>query len=204
MIRGSAVWDRIAAGAPPLEDDEFAAPLEYLPSKAEGVLRRGDVFVFFAAGGGGYGDPLDREPGAVVHDVAQDWVSGERARSDYGVAIADDGAVDAAATEALRADIRARRKQGRSAPWSPEDDFAGDAAARIGENLMSRDGALACRRCETALTGAAGHVVEATAPLVKAGPWIALRWAGASPNFSLHEVACPGCGTLLSVSEVRT
>ncbi len=202
VIRGSAVWDRIAAGAPPLDDDDFAAPIEYLPSKAEGVLGHGDVFVFFAAGGGGYGDPLDREPAAVARDVAERWVSAERARSDYGVALTGDGAPDAAATDAQRGDIRARRKQGRSAPWTPDDDIRGDAA-RIGENLMSLGGTLACRRCGTTLTGEAGHVVAATAPLAKAGPWIALRWAGASPNFSLQEIACPGCGTLLSVTEMR-
>jgi len=204
VIRGSAVWDRIAAGAPPTDDDEFAAPIEYLPSKAEGVLGPGDVFVFFAAGGGGYGDPLDRDPDAVATDVAQNWVSGERARSDYGVAFADDGSVDAAATEALRAAVRARRKQGASVPWTAADDVTSDGTTRIGENLMSQDGKLVCRRCDTALTGEVGHVVEAAAPLAKAGPWIALRWGGNSPNFSLSEIACPGCGTLQSVSEVRT
>ena len=47
-------------------------------------------------------------------------------------------------------------------------------------------------------------MLEATAPLAKAGPWIALRWGGDSPNFSLAEIACPGCGTLQSVSEQRT
>ncbi len=203
LIRDSAVWDRIAAGAPPLDDEDFGAPIEYLPSKAEGVLGRGDAFVFYAAGGGGYGDPLDRDAEAVARDVAEDWVSPERARSDYGVAITDDGAVDAAATEALRTEIRAQRKQGRPGTWALEDRVAGDGETRIGENVMARDGGLACRRCETILTGASGRVVEATAPLAKAGPWIALRWGGDSPNFALAEIACPGCGTLLSVSEVR-
>ena len=110
---------------------------------------------------------------------------------------------DAAATEALRTEIRAQRKQGRPGTWALEDRVAGDGETRIGENVMARDGGLACRRCETILTGASGRVVEATAPLAKAGPWIALRWGGDSPNFALAEIACPGCGTLLSVSEVR-
>ncbi len=203
LIRGSAVWDRIAAGAPPMDDEDFAAPIEYLPSKAEGVLERGDVFVFFAAGGGGYGDPLDRDGHAVMRDVAEGWVSIERARSDYGVALADDGVVDAAATEALRAELRAGRSRGRAAAWPRDDHVAGDGETRIGENLVLRDGELACRRCATALTGEAGHVVAATAKLAKAGPWIALRWGGDSPNFELREIACPGCFTLLSVDEVR-
>ena len=202
VIRNSAVWERIAAGAPPISDDEFAAPIEYLPSKAEGVLEPGDVFVFFAAGGGGYGDPLDRNPEAVASDIAQDWVSVKRAKSDYGVSIADDGSVDPVATEALRTEIRSRRKKGRLVAWEIVDEIRGDS--RIGENLLSRGGKLICRRCEAPLTGKLGHVVEATAPLAKAGPWIALRWNGDTPNFSLSEITCPDCGTLQSVTEVRT
>jgi len=202
VIRNSAVWERIAAGAPPISDDEFAAPIKYLPSKAEGVLEPGDVFVFFAAGGGGYGDPLDRNPEAVASDIAQDWVSVKRAKSDYGVSIADDGSVDPVATEALRTEIRSRRKKGRLVAWEIVDEIRGDS--RIGENLLSRGGKLICRRCEAPLTGKLGHVVEATAPLAKAGPWIALRWNGDTPNFSLSEITCPDCGTLQSVTEVRT
>ena len=202
VIRNSAVWERIAAGAPPISDDEFAAPIKYLPSKAEGVLEPGDVFVFFAAGGGGYGDPLDRNPEAVASDIAQDWVSVERAKSDYGVSFADDGSVDPVATEALRSEIRLRRKKGRLVAWEIVDEIRGDS--QIGENLLSRGGKLICRRCEAPLTGKLGHVVEATAPLAKAGPWIALRWNGDTPNFSLSEITCPDCGTLQSVTEVRT
>jgi N-methylhydantoinase B len=203
VIRGSAVWDRIASGAPPIADADFAAPIEYLPSKAEGVLGEGDVFVFFAAGGGGYGDPLDRDPDAVARDVAQGWVSAERAEADYGVALDQDGSVDGAATDALRADVRARRKQGKSGAWNAADGIGAGDDRRIGENLVARDGQLACRRCDTVLTGEAGQVVETSAPLDKAGPWIALRWNGDSPNFALSEIVCPGCGTLQSVSEVR-
>ena len=185
-----------------ISGDEFAAPIKYLPSKAEGVLEPGDVFVFFAAGGGGYGDPLDRNPEAVASDIAQDWVSVKRAKSDYGVSIADDGSVDPVATEALRTEIRSRRKKGRLVTWEIVDEIRGDS--RIGENLLSRGGKLICRRCEAPLTGKLGHVVEATAPLAKAGPWIALRWNGDTPNFSLSEITCPDCGTLQSVTEVRT
>ncbi len=52
-------------------------------------------------GGGGCGDPRKREPQRVLADVLDGFVSIERARSDYGVVIAD-GAVDETATRALR------------------------------------------------------------------------------------------------------
>ena len=45
----------------------------------------GDVILFDSAGGGGYGDPLQRDPQAVAADVVNGYVSIEKAREDYGV-----------------------------------------------------------------------------------------------------------------------
>jgi N-methylhydantoinase B len=60
-------------------------------------------------GGGGWGDPLDREPDLVALDVAQGKVSAESAHDDYGVLLGDDGTVDADATGRRRDELRARR-----------------------------------------------------------------------------------------------
>ena len=63
----------------------------------------GDVISFYSAGGGGYGDPLKRDPAAVEKDVRYGYVSVEKAREDYGVVIDPETmAVDAGATELLR------------------------------------------------------------------------------------------------------
>jgi N-methylhydantoinase B len=51
------------------------------------LCRTGDVIEFDSAGGGGYGDPLQRDPQMVAADVADGYVSIEKAREDYGVAI---------------------------------------------------------------------------------------------------------------------
>jgi N-methylhydantoinase B len=69
----------------------------------------GDVVIMRSAGGGGYGDPLTRDPGRVRADVAAGYVSRERARDGYGVALRDDGTVDAAETAALRLRLAAAR-----------------------------------------------------------------------------------------------
>jgi len=50
-------------------------------------LKPGDVVTIDAAGGGGCGNPLDREPERVERDVTEEYVSVERAREDYGVII---------------------------------------------------------------------------------------------------------------------
>jgi N-methylhydantoinase B len=79
-------------------------------------LAAGDVFSRPTAGGGGYGDPLERDPALVREDVADDYVSLARARKDYGVilhVVDTDLAeydIDHAATQRERAQIRAQRR----------------------------------------------------------------------------------------------
>jgi N-methylhydantoinase B len=73
-----------------------------LSSKSTIDLVPGDVISVRTCGGGGYGAPIEREPARVLRDVLEGKVSVERARDVYRVAIAD-RALDAAATEALRA-----------------------------------------------------------------------------------------------------
>ena len=68
-----------------------------------------DTFEMICASGGGYGDPLDRDPEAVHRDIVEHRVDPEIARDIYGVAFAPDGSVDAAATEARRALLREDR-----------------------------------------------------------------------------------------------
>ena len=76
----------------------------------------GDSFTRPSAGGGGYGDPLDRPAEEVLEDVIDGYVSVERAAIDYGVVVSvidadmDQYEFDAAATEAKRQEIRAARK----------------------------------------------------------------------------------------------
>ncbi len=82
---------------------------EWLPAKAEGVkVKSGDLLYFNTWGGGGWGDPYQRDPELVRQDVRRRLVTTEGARR-YGVIISDDGAVDQAATKQLRAELVAQR-----------------------------------------------------------------------------------------------
>ena len=56
-------------------------------------------------GGGGYGDPLEREPDAVLQDVLDDRCDAAYARAVYGVCI-ESSQVDVRATDALRGSMR--------------------------------------------------------------------------------------------------
>jgi N-methylhydantoinase B len=73
-------------------------------------LAPGDVVIMDAAGGGGYGDPRERDPELVQEDVIQGYVTVERAKQDYGVVI-DPGMMkaDLSATDELRRSMRATR-----------------------------------------------------------------------------------------------
>jgi N-methylhydantoinase B len=83
---------------------------EDLPSKKMIVLHPGDQLWEYIAGGAGYGDPLDRDPAAVLGDVLDGKVSRETARESYGVVLAPDGdTVDEIATKECRAALRAGR-----------------------------------------------------------------------------------------------
>jgi N-methylhydantoinase B len=72
-------------------------------------MKPGDVIVIDVAGGGGFGNPLERDPEMVQEDVIQGYVSIEKAREDYGVLI-DPGTmrVDPGATEELRRSARGK------------------------------------------------------------------------------------------------
>ena len=73
-----------------------------VPADTEVIIRSGS--------GGGWGDPLEREPARVQWDVIEGLVSAKAARERYGVVLDDRGECDDRATEALRSELHARRQ----------------------------------------------------------------------------------------------
>jgi N-methylhydantoinase B len=77
-----------------------------IPGKVAGFgLNEGDVVRMESAGGGGYGDPLARQPERVLADVARGYISASQADARYGVVLDADGAVDAGATKVRRREL---------------------------------------------------------------------------------------------------
>ncbi len=66
-------------------------------------LEYGDVIRIGTPGGGGYGDPLERDPADVAADVRRGVLSAEYAAREYGVVLHAGATVDEAATQARRA-----------------------------------------------------------------------------------------------------
>jgi N-methylhydantoinase B len=88
-----------------------------LDAWARVVLKPGETIVSISSAGGGYGPAHERDPEHVRHDVADGWVTAQRAQATYGVVLAPDGSVDEQATAARRAQIRG----GETQPPASED-----------------------------------------------------------------------------------
>jgi N-methylhydantoinase B len=199
-----------------VEDLQSAEDL-LLRGKSNGtVLLPGDVVQATFSGGGGYGDPLEREPEEVEHDVRSGYVSADAAEQVYGVIIGRDGALDAGATQALREAVRRDRKrwalasdmQGHAAPsFTPA---TGEPARDVHEYVVARDQrgqrVLACSRC--------GHVLSDYADNYKHGLLVDIGSATLIPKvgdpsvfldeeIEFRRYCCPGCQTLMATEIAR-
>ena len=212
---GLGVLDRVRAGDYPTAAAMRAGAWgkSFLPA---GVPERiplpeGSLLVDYVAGGGGFGDPIDRDPLAVLKDFGRGWVSREVAEKIYGVILSGDGKnVDTAATEARRREIRdGRLREGQ--PVSGKTSSVA-APARNGWRRLLRfhaslelanDGKrkiVRCARCSHIFCAAdqnykvyalhrAIHLNEVMPPLPSGEPYIG----------EYHIYTCPGCATQLQV-----
>lgn len=83
------------------------------------VVHVGEVIAGQCCSGGGYGDPLQRDPTLVCHRVREGWISKAYAEKIYGVVIQDSSelyCVDEAATRQCRS-LRMSQREGGSTPW---------------------------------------------------------------------------------------
>jgi N-methylhydantoinase B len=91
-----------------------SAHAKRLPTRyADYPLKQADVFRLDTPGGGGYGDPLLRDPARVLMDVCEGTVSAQAAETEYGVVLKQDAAswvIDETATDRLRAKLKAKVK----------------------------------------------------------------------------------------------
>jgi N-methylhydantoinase B len=153
---GTDLLDRAASKTIPSSIYELSASqVVPLRAKSNGApLDAGDVMEIRTGGGGGYGDPLERDPERVARDVALGYNSPAAATDIYGVALAADGSVDAAGTEALRAKLRSARVEWKASginDASPFTPATGEPPRRVHAYIASvdQDGerVLACDRC---------------------------------------------------------
>jgi N-methylhydantoinase B len=98
-------------GSPGMPSENYLNPEgenRTLPSKFTMTIKRGEVFRHVLAGAGGWGDPLEREPEAVLKDVRNELLSVDKALADYGVVI-ENKQIDREKTKKQRQDMRSAR-----------------------------------------------------------------------------------------------
>jgi N-methylhydantoinase B len=205
--------ERLAAGDYPTEpgtalDDGWASV--HVPGGGAGrvPVPEGWLVSDFTQGGGGFGDPLDREPDRVAADIRRRVVSTRAAALVHGVELDAEGNVDDRRTAEARARIRAERLA--PGPRSTRSDVTADgeptSLLSFHPSLeLTVDGAgqrlVRCNRCSTVLCRA-DESYKASA--VRRDRDLADLAGRGMPDGShylavLREYACPGCATLLAV-----
>ncbi len=199
VARRSRVAELLASGHMPAELDEVSDELEPGQNYASSYLAPGEVFAMTWQGGGGYGDPLTRDPEAVAHDLRERKVTEGAAVGVYGVVVTD-GAVDTAATAVERDRLRSARKA-RSRPLGePRGSVDVSGARRIDDNLVELSGGeVACGHCGQGL-GEVERLGVALyeGPPTDAGPQIladAADYVDAPVVF--RQYCCPSCWTAI-------
>jgi N-methylhydantoinase B len=196
LKRGTDVLERFAAGTVPDRIEALAGELTLIAPKQLGVAQGpGDVLEEWISAGGGWGDPLDREPAAVAADVASGAIGAAAADSIFGVALSEDG-WDEEATSAERARRRAGRFPG-----------AGERPADGPPGLRFAGGEIRCGRCDQ-LLAADREELRATAlvrrlPVAATNPLILDPGIHIDETIEWMEFGCPGCGALLDGDLIR-
>jgi N-methylhydantoinase B len=208
IVRGADVMSELADGRTVVRLDELDGDYEELPGVNAGlIIKPGEVFNVRLQNGGGYGDPILRDPEAVLEDVRVGAVSDDVARRIYGVVVGRDG-VDEPATAARREEIRRARRTAAAPPSAHDDGASGMAIAadQWGESLrFERDSGgktiARCAHCEYRLGPVTGdwRALAATIALTpeELGPLVQLP-----EGLTARQYACPECVTALWVEVV--
>jgi N-methylhydantoinase B len=206
VVRGANVAALLAEGKVPQSLDGFGAKVEIGHCYAQSYVAPGEMLYMNWQGGGGYGDPLLRDPDAVALDIAEDKITPKAAGQVYGVVLVD-GRVDAAATEARRKELRRERQERSQAPDTAAGQVDLGQARRLDDDLVIAGTAIGCARCGRLLADTTSDDRLALAvyegPSSDAGPQVT-----SSPEIYVdddivfRQLCCPGCWTAMYSSIV--
>jgi N-methylhydantoinase B len=191
-----------------------AANMEVLAAKQRTLLHSDDALVVVCAGGGGFGDPLERDPLFVLRDVEAGLITRSMAGRAYGLVLASDdvgGAIDPAATKALRHSLCLLRlaegnlAKSMSAAAGDGPRLAPHQSVGMAVDIVMANGTAhyACQKC--------GHLLSPVLDDPKAAasareiqidtlsPW---NRFGLVDGIVVREFYCPMCAHMIAV-EVR-
>jgi N-methylhydantoinase B len=198
ILRDSNIRQAIAAGRVPQALAEMSGTLDVLPPKSQTTQGLDDVYAITFFGGGGYGDPLDRDLGRVAADVQDGSVTVAEAARLYG-AVFTEGVLDTDASAQRRAMLREARTGVVTAEPPPADESDPPGSIRLNEHLRAQAGRIVCRRCGHDHCSSAENYKHSL--IVQVLPVTALSPVNRDPAVYIDEPVefrqfiCPGCGT---------
>ena len=202
IVRSAQVAELFAAGKIPSTIEELGGSVEPVANRTETLLGLSDAAFVHAAGGGGYGDPLLRDPAAVQDDLDKGKITERAARELYGVALQDDGRVDIEGTTARRREIRQERI-GRE-PEEGGHTVAG-TPINVSMALTAVESDVSCRTCGEVFgrlgSDLSGRVVVRDSPAADVPGTFSDSAPYVDGEIVHRTYCCPRCATQL-LSEV--
>jgi N-methylhydantoinase B len=207
-ITANNVDQLLAGGQQPLAEI-IEGDRVVLPNKVGSfTVNRGDVMVFRSGGGGGVGDPLLRDPAAVISDVRNGYISAVNARFAYGVVVADEGVEgNGHDTDALRAEMRQARLG-----QAPTRDQAVEKNAGVAVTRNEVGDGWCCGYCGLELTSGISDWASSDAVKVREEPIedrygrldMGVRGRHEEPHVVIRDLYCTACAGCLKSTVVVT
>ncbi len=205
MVKDSDILEQFKASRMPAELDELKGELVALNPKDPAIPQAAaDVYHVNWNGGGGYGDPLERDPASVARDLELELITPETAAEVYGAVILDSGEADLEATAKRRRELRAERLRAAGVDGDPTEIDAGRAAEgdAITESLVVDDDGISCARCGYDLADSTDGSYKAGAAMIESSVEVATPLSKdpsifVDPKLLFRQFVCPGCATQL-------
>jgi N-methylhydantoinase B len=212
LARETDLGAMLSAGTMPSALAQIGGRQELGQNYSQTYLAPGEVLYMHWQGGGGYGDPLGRDPRAVAGDLREGKVTPASAAGIYGVVIGAGGAVDSGATRQAREGLRNQRRE-RAAVDQPITGARLDPSAgrRLDDNLVEvfdgRHPVVVCAHCGQRLgdprTSATLALARCDGPSSTAGPQVTSDPAAyVDDAVVFRQYCCPSCWTALYSSIV--
>jgi N-methylhydantoinase B len=169
-------------------------------------MLQGDVWYHSWQAGGGYGDPLTREPSQVFEDLMRGIISKKAAKDIYGVVISEEEKLNIKETQSLRQSIRKQKMLESIAIDSSQSvlRFKTNKTFTFGNALKinGKSKKITCLQCDKTIGKSGenllGHLKQRITHLKDAGPVRGQDYDHG--RFKLRQLLCPSCGSAIETN----
>lgn len=207
FVKDSDIAERMNRSNMPGDTAEISGTHTTLGLRQEHFVQNpGDVYSVWWCGGGGFGDPMERDLNRVEADYEHMTVSLEMAKEVYGAVIdPETRTVDREASETLRASVRASRLNGSGRVSGKGTKREGTTLLKATDSMDLKEDSkgkfLACCHCGAALGGTEenykSHCLLEVKPVEASNPLIGDPERFIDDKIEFRQFYCPGCGRLI-------